>query len=117
LEGRQEGECKTGIKTQLIAVALRSSSLDENMALLRIFNKYQKYGVSTIDFAGIEEDFIDPLVQKPYFDLARELGFHITLHCGEVQNAVPILDKIVKHVRHLTTWPSVHNLFVHHTFF
>lgn len=98
LEGKQEGESKTGIKTQLIAVALRSSSLDENIALLKIFDKYQKHGIPAIDFAGFEADFIDPMVQKEYFDLAREMGFHITLHCGEVRPAVPILKRIIEDI-------------------
>ncbi len=99
IEGCREGESKTGVKWVLIAVALRTLPLKDNLAMLEAVRKYQKEGIVAADFAGLEENAPDPMDQLEYFQKAREYGFAVTLHCGELASSLPYLNQALEHIR------------------
>ncbi|NMB42632.1 MAG: hypothetical protein GX995_00705 [Clostridiales bacterium] len=81
---------------RFIVVGLRTIPLEENLVLLEEINKFNKKDfIVAVDFAGYESKAPDPTDQFDFFCRAEELGFEITVHCGELPNSSGMLEKIV----------------------
>lgn len=96
IKGLLEGEKKYKVKSRLIICAMRSFTIEKNMDLVRRAAAFLNKGVVAIDLAGNEHDF-PPEESKEVFKLAKDLGFHITVHAGEtgkeenIEKAINIL--------------------------
>lgn len=82
LKGLSAGEKKYKVKSRLIICAMRGFSIEKNIDLVKKAASFLDKGVVAIDLAGNEHDF-PPEESKEVFKLARDLGFHITIHAGE----------------------------------
>ena len=94
LEAMKAGEERYGVISNLILCAMRHESVDKNIELVNTAKKYINKGVVAIDLAGNEHDF-PPELHKRVFDLAKEYGFHITIHAGETgieQNIIKSIE-------------------------
>ena len=98
LEGKKQGEAQTGIQAQLIATGMRSAPPSYNLDLLKAVQPYCKHGIVAVDLAGPEEAYPDPTDHREYFEKAKEMGFDITLHCGEFLGAAPMLKKAIREI-------------------
>lgn len=88
LEGKRKGEEAFGIFTNLIVVGLKNRSQDENLDMLEAVKSYKNQGVVAVDCAGLEKEY-SILEQEAFLQRARELGFFVTFHCGEVLESLP----------------------------
>ncbi len=82
LDAIQQGEERHGILSNLILCCMRHEPVEKSIFLVQQAKPYLNKGVVAIDLAGNEADF-PPELHKEAFDLAREYGFHITIHAGE----------------------------------
>ncbi len=80
--GMERAEKDFSIKGNLILICMRHHSLEDNLRLVRQGEKFLKRKLVAIDLAGNETDF-PPELHKEVFDLARNLGYKITVHAGE----------------------------------
>lgn len=83
LSGMMEGKQKFNIKSNLILICMRHHSPKESIEVVKKGKKYIGKGVVAVDLAGNEADF-PPELHKEAFKLAKEYGYHITVHAGEV---------------------------------
>jgi adenosine deaminase len=83
LSGMMEGRQKFNIKSNLILICMRHHSPKESIEVVEKGRKYLGKGVVAVDLAGNEADF-PPELHKEAFKLAKEYGYHITVHAGEV---------------------------------
>ena len=97
ITGIKEGENEFGVKSSLILCAMRGFSRDDNMDMIKSGAKYLGKGVVAADLAGNEHDY-PPEESKDIFDLAKSLGYHITIHAGETGKEENIIKSI--HITH-----------------
>lgn len=93
IEGINEGEKLYGVKSNLILCAMRGFPLEDNIDVIKKGAQYLNKGVVSADLAGNEHDF-PPEESKEVFDLAKSLGYHITIHAGETGREENIIKSI-----------------------
>lgn len=93
IDGINEGEELYGVKSNLILCAMRGFPLEDNINVIKKGAKYLNRGVVSADLAGNEHDF-PPEESKEVFDLAKALGYHITIHAGETGREENIIKSI-----------------------
>lgn len=93
LQAAQETSTKTGVTVRWVAVGMRVHTLEQNLAMLEAIAPYRTRGIPAVDFAGPEAAQPDALSQSAFFHRARELGFDITFHCGELPDSASRLEK------------------------
>ena len=100
LRGKERARRAFGIHATLIAVALRGWPVEENLAMLRAVAPYVAPDkIVAVDCAGVEEEAPDPTPQLPFFEAARRLGLHVTLHCGELPGHHGMIRRAVEAIR------------------
>jgi adenosine deaminase len=82
IKGLKRAQSATGTYANLILCCMRHYSPEKSVELVYNAKKYLNKGVVAIDLAGDEHNF-PPELHKEAFDLAKDLGFHITVHAGE----------------------------------
>jgi len=78
------------IIVRLIAVAMRSHTVQTNEAVARAAVGAAPDGLTGFDLAGPEARYPDPLPQRRAFEIARGGGLGITLHAGEWGGAAQV---------------------------
>ncbi|HHY52540.1 MAG TPA: hypothetical protein GX499_04765, partial [Clostridiales bacterium] len=99
LEESAAASRQTGVIVRLIAVGMRTHSLEHNLRMLDEIAPFAGRGLAAVDFAGPEAEAPDALEQEAFFFRARELGFEITLHCGELPDSAPRLAEQIRRLR------------------
>jgi adenosine deaminase len=74
---------RTGTVVRLICTAIRSHEPADNARLAEVAAGFQDRGLTGFDLAGPEAAYPDPLAHARAFEIAREVGLHITVHAGE----------------------------------
>lgn len=82
LQAMKDAKVKYGIISNLIVVCMRNHSPQTSIHLVEKSKKYLGKGLVAIDLAGNEADF-PPEIHREAFKLAKEYGFHRTVHAGE----------------------------------
>lgn len=96
LKGLNKGYIKTSIKSNLIICSMRSMPVEKSIEIFKKASSFLGDGVVAVDLAGNEADF-PPIIHKKAFDLAKDLGFNITIHAGETgvyENIVTSINKL-----------------------
>lgn len=96
LSGMMEGGQKFNIKSNLILICMRHHSPEESIEVVEKGKKYIGKGVAAVDLAGNEADF-PPELHKEAFKLAKQYGYHITVHAGEVaapKNVITAIEEL-----------------------
>lgn len=88
----------TGQMVRLIAVGMRTLPIEENLRMLEAVAPFAGGLLAAVDYAGLEAKNPDPTAQTAFFERARELGFGVTIHCGELPDSAPRLRKIVEEI-------------------
>ncbi len=99
LEESAAASRQTGLAVRLIAVGMRTHSLEYNLRMLDEIAPFAGRGLAAVDFAGPEAEAPDALEQEAFFFRARELGFEITFHCGELPGSAPRLAEQIRRLR------------------
>lgn len=86
LAGLGRGERAFGVRTGLIACCMRHVDPADNVEMVRQMAALKDEGVVAIDLAGDEAAFPAELHLEA-FNLAREIGFPVTVHAGEARGA------------------------------
>jgi len=87
----------TGQTFRLIVCGIRTLPLEENIRMLEEVAPLLGDKLVAADYAGLEATSPDTMAQESFFIRARELGFAITLHCGELPGSAPrILEAVEK---------------------
>lgn len=95
LRGLKKGEDQTGTMTGLILCCMRHLSPDKSIEVVTLGHKFLNKGVVAVDLAGDEHNF-PPEIHKEAFDLAKEMGYHITIHAGETGIAQNVTTSITQ---------------------
>lgn len=82
LAGMEEGRRDFGVISNLVLILMRHHSPQKSLEAVKKGRKFLGRGVVAIDLAGNEQDF-PPQLHKEAFEMAREYGFHRTVHAGE----------------------------------
>lgn len=82
LAGMEEGRRDFGVLSNLILILMRHHSPERSIEAVKLGRKFLGRGVVAIDLAGNEHDF-PPELHKEAFQLAKDYGFHRTVHAGE----------------------------------
>lgn len=82
LKAMEDGKSNYGISSKLILICMRNHRPEISIDTVRRGAKFLGKGVVAVDMAGNEQDY-PPEIHKEAFELAKELGFHITVHAGE----------------------------------
>lgn len=82
LKAVEDGKIKYNILSNLILICMRNRSLETSINTVKGGEKFLGRGVVAIDMAGNEQDF-PPEIHREAFKLARDYGFHRTVHAGE----------------------------------
>ena len=82
LQAIHEAPQKQGIHANLILCCMRNEDVKHSIEVVEAGQKFLGKGVVAVDLAGNEQDF-PPELHKAAFDLAKEYGYHITVHAGE----------------------------------
>jgi len=82
LKAINEAPEKYEIHANLILCCMRHEDVKYSIEVVEAGRKYIGKGVVAVDLAGNEHDF-PPELHKDAFDLAKEYGYHITIHAGE----------------------------------
>ncbi len=82
LNAIHEAPQKHGIHAGLILCCMRHEDVKYSIEVVEAGRKFLGKGVVAVDLAGNEHDF-PPELHKEAFDLAKEYGYHITIHAGE----------------------------------
>lgn len=82
LKAIHEAPQKLGIHANLILCCMRHEDVKHSIEVVEAGRKFLGKGVVAVDLAGNEHDF-PPELHKAAFDLAKEYGYHITIHAGE----------------------------------
>jgi adenosine deaminase len=93
LEGVKAGEEKYKVVANLILICMRHHSPETNIKMVEKGKKYIGRGVVAVDLAGNEADF-PPELHKEAFKLAKDYGFHRTVHAGEVNAPQNIITAV-----------------------
>lgn len=73
------------IKINLILCCMRDKTINENMSVIDIANKYLNKGVCGIDLAGDEASY-ETSNYKELFDYAQKCSIPFTIHAGEASD-------------------------------
>lgn len=73
---------KHGIYANLILCCMRHEDVKHSIEVVESGRKFLGKGVVAVDLAGNEHDY-PPELHKAAFDLAKDYGYHITVHAGE----------------------------------
>ncbi|WP_430883697.1 adenosine deaminase [Fusibacter sp. JL216-2] len=73
---------KYGIYANLILCCMRHEDVKHSIEVVKSGRKFLGKGVVAVDLAGNEHDY-PPELHKAAFDLAKDYGYHITVHAGE----------------------------------
>lgn len=93
LKGIKKAEEIYDIKGNLILGCMRNMSIESGLEVVKEGNKFLNNGVVAIDLCGPEyEGFA--YEYKEITDLAKELGYEITIHAGEAASAQNVIDAI-----------------------
>jgi adenosine deaminase len=92
IEGIEEGRQSTGISVNLIGIISRTYGTEKAWQELRALLVH-KQAITGLDLAGDEanypgEEFVD------HFSKARDVGWHITVHAGEIADASSIWQAV-----------------------
>lgn len=82
LKAIYEAPQKLSIHANLILCCMRHEDVSRSIEVVEAGRKFLGKGVVAVDLAGNEHDF-PPELHKDAFDLAKEYGYHITIHAGE----------------------------------
>ena len=93
LKGVKKAEEIYDIRGNLILGCMRNMSIKSGLEVVKEGNKFLNNGVVAIDLCGPEyEGFA--YEYKEITDLAKELGYEITIHAGEAASAQNVIDAI-----------------------
>lgn len=106
LKAIDEAPGKYGIHANLILCCMRHEDVGHSIEVVMAGQKFLNRGVVAVDLAGNEHDF-PPELHKEAFDLAKKLGYRITIHAGETG----IGENVEKSVRLLHAERIGHGLF------
>ncbi len=90
---------RLGVHVELIAVAMRTHTPGQNLALLEELAPLAGKGIAAVDMAGQEAAAPELAAHLPFFEKARSLGFGVTLHCGELAGSAPRLRRQIEELR------------------
>ncbi|MCW5873191.1 MAG: adenosine deaminase [Anaerolineales bacterium] len=90
--GVQRGMAETGVRANLIGIISRHFGVEQGMAELKALLAHKQHFVA-LDLAGDEGRFPGSLFVE-HFHLAREAGWHITVHAGEAAGAESIWQAV-----------------------
>lgn len=93
LEGLERGKALTGTRYNLILCCMRHLPPSISMEVVNQGLPFLGKGVVAIDLAGDEAHY-PPNLHAEAFQLAKDLGYHITVHAGETGSAQNVLDAI-----------------------
>lgn len=79
----------TGQTFRLIVCGIRTLPLEENIRMLEEVSPLLGHKLIAADYAGLEAVSPNALEQEAFFTRARELGYAVTLHCGELPGSAP----------------------------
>lgn len=82
LKGLEDGSKAFQVDFGLILCCMRHMPLETSLEVVKKGHSFLGKGVVGIDLAGDEHNF-PPELHKDAFDLAKELGYRITIHAGE----------------------------------
>ena len=99
LAAAQAAGAEHGVRSAVVAVALRGEPLRQNMDLLNELAPFCGHGFVAVDFAGVEEEHPDPCAQAEFFEKAHAMGLGVTFHCGEIPGAAGALSHAVETLR------------------
>ncbi|HRN49855.1 MAG TPA: adenosine deaminase [Anaerolineales bacterium] len=91
-EGVRRGVADTGVKANLIGIISRHNGAEQGIAELQALLANKQHFVA-LDLAGDEGNFPGSLFVE-HFRLAREAGWHITVHAGEAAGAESIWQAV-----------------------
>lgn len=93
LDGIDKAQEIYDIKANLIIGCMRSMSEEEAIYVIKHGKKYLNKGVVAVDLCGIElEGFANDY--KKAIDLAKSLGYRVTIHAGEGASGQNVLDAL-----------------------
>lgn len=93
LKGVKKAEDIYDIRGNLILGCMRNMSIESGLEVVKEGSKFLNNGVVAIDLCGPEyEGFA--YEYKEITDLAKELGYEITIHAGEAASAQNVIDAI-----------------------
>lgn len=90
--GVARGVAETGVKANLIGIISRHFGAEQGMAELQALLAHKQHFVA-LDLAGDEGRYPGSLFVE-HFRLAREAGWHITVHAGEAAGAESIWQAV-----------------------
>ncbi len=95
IKGIKRAEMFFNIEATLILCCMKHLSEEDAIETIEAGKEFIGKGVSAIDLAGGEEEgFADKFVNA--MKLAKEYGYHITVHAGEAASAQNVIDSIEK---------------------
>lgn len=93
IDGIKEAEEKYPIKANLILGCMRTMTLDDAIYVVEEGKKFLNKGVVAIDLCGAENEGF-AIEFKEAIDLARSLGYRVTIHAGEAASGVNVLEAV-----------------------
>ncbi|MGL5329712.1 MAG: adenosine deaminase [Peptostreptococcaceae bacterium] len=93
LEGMNEACNKFDTKVNLILSCMRTMSEECAIDVVNIGSEFLGKGVVAIDLCGPEEEGF-AINYKKAIDLAKELGYRVTIHAGEAASGKNVIDAI-----------------------
>ena len=95
INGIKRAEMFFNIEATLILCCMKHLSEEDAIETIEAGKEFIGKGVSAVDLAGGEEEgFADKFVNA--MKLAKEYGYHITVHAGEAASAQNVIDSIEK---------------------
>lgn len=82
-----------GIKINVILCMMRGASYDDNLKVIKLDEKYLNKGVVGLDLAGDEARYKTSDYKK-LFDIAKEKNIPFTIHAGEADGALSVVNAI-----------------------
>jgi adenosine deaminase len=93
IDGMSEAEEKFKIKSNLILGCMRNMSEEDAIDVIKAGEKFLGRGVVAVDLCGGEEEgFCHKF--KNSIDIARKLGYNVTIHAGEAASAMNVVDSV-----------------------
>jgi len=116
LSAIETGPEKHGVYANLILCCMRHENVKHSIEVVESGRKFLGKGVVAVDLAGNEHDY-PPELHKAAFDLAKDYGYHITIHAGEtgigenVEKSIQLLHaERIGHGLFCKNVPSSYNL-------
>lgn len=107
LSGLKEASDTYHVEFGLILCCMRHLPLEKSIELVHKGKAYLNHGVVGIDLAGDEHNY-PPELHKEAFDLAKSLGYRITIHAGETG----IASNVTKSIQLLHAERIGHGLYI-----